>query len=703
MSVRTSRFLTASLLVSCVLTEAASGQSFTRVNDIGPIVTDAFLSTGASWNDFNGDGLLDLFALGETSNHLYINLGDGTFAAATTGTFVEPRGVSNAALWADFDDDGDEDLFISNFASVPGGSTPAPNVLYTSGGSPSFGLTEMGLEGSVNASPSASWVDYDQDGDLDLYAAGGGTSSGVATQDLFHRQDASGVFRNLTGKPFLASRRGVGTHDTWVDYDGDGDQDLYVVNWRFENNLYRSQLVETGNPDAFVEVMGSGLTDEGTLLDIGSNWGDYDNDGDLDVFIPMLNTTDRLFRNEGDGTFSRVTGTAVGSQRSVVGVWGDYDNDGDLDLYAGGSSAKLYRNDGNEAFVEAGAEVGSIRIAPPALQAGNWGDYDNDGDLDLYLLTYAVPQNRNGTPQANRMYRNDGGTNHWLTFKTVGVVSNRPGIGARVEVKASIGGAATWQVREVSGGTSSFVFQGDRRSHFGLGDATVADSVRIRWPSGIVQVLTDVAADQILVVEEEVPADFLRANFYAEDSDVHTTGDRTVQFRNTTQAGSEVALTWEWDFENDGVVDDTSEEPIRRYTAARDTTFSVSLVVTSSNGSSRLVREQYISVDGIPTPLEEELVPGSVALKAVYPNPFNEATNIVLEIGQAGLVGLEVFDVIGRRVRTLVNGLRRPGQHRLTWNGLNQNGQAVPAGIYFLVLTDSNASRVVESVHVQNR
>ncbi|MDX1428810.1 MAG: VCBS repeat-containing protein [Rhodothermales bacterium] len=341
------------------LCATVQAQFFTRVTDVGPIVTDAFLSTGAAWNDFNNDGWPDLFALGETSNHLYVNNQDGTFSALTPGTFLTPAGVGNTSLWVDYNNDGYQDLFIANFVTEPGGTEVAPNVLYMNAGPPDFDLTEEDLPDGLNASPSASWVDYDQDGDVDLFSAGAAVSSGgPSTSDLFYRQDAGGVFRRMLNLPIIKSRQGFGTHDTWIDYDGDGDDDLFVVNWTQPNELYKSLLVETGNPDRFEQVEASGLTTVGTRFDIGSAWGDYDNDGDFDVFIPIINSLDRLYRNNGDGSFSRITGTPIGTQQSVMGVWGDYDNDGDLDLYAGSNSPAVYVNNGDGSFTVGGCRTG---------------------------------------------------------------------------------------------------------------------------------------------------------------------------------------------------------------------------------------------------------------------------------------------------------------------------------------------------------
>ncbi len=662
--------------------DTLQAQFFTRVTDIGPLATDAFLSTGASWNDINNDGWPDLLALGESSNHFYLNNGDGTFSALLKEPFLTPLGVGNIGIWADYDNDGDQDLFLGNFVTEAGGTQVAPNVLYRNAGPPDFDLDVIDLGDDLNASPSASWIDYDQDGDVDLFSAGAARSrNGNPTRDLFYRQDGPTVFSLLQNLPFMKARRGFGTHDTWVDYDNDGDEDLFVVNWTVPNELYKSLLMETGNPNRFAQVTTSGLTDEGSAFDIGSSWGDYDNDGDFDVFIPIANGTNRLYQNNGDGTFSRITAGPGVKRRSVMGVWGDYDNDGDLDLYVGAALPSLYRNEGDGTFVVTGAEMGDILSSPPALQAGNWGDYDNDGDLDLYLLTYAIPAQRTGTPQPNYLIRNNlGNTNHWLKVKCVGTVSNRSGIGAKIRVKSTIGGTPVWQLRYVSGGASSFVFHGGLIAHFGIGDATTVDSLLITWPSGIVQVVENVVGDQVLTVTEEVPRGFMRPNFYADQTSGSGETALTVQFMDVSlQDPSTPIVSWAWDFDNDGSTDATVPNPTWTYTAQKDTAFSVMLTVSNGITTSRLLREAYITFDGIVTGIDEEraAVPTAFSLEANYPNPFNASTTIRYVVPMASEITLVVYDVTGSKVAVLAEGLKTVGVHEVTFNAIN-----LPTGFY---------------------
>ncbi|MDX1428809.1 MAG: ASPIC/UnbV domain-containing protein [Rhodothermales bacterium] len=336
-----------------------------------------------------------------------------------------------------------------------------------------------------------------------------------------------------------------------------------------------------------------------------------------------------------------------------------------------------------------GAELGDILSPPPALQAGNWGDYDNDGDLDLYLLTYAIPQRRTGTPQANQLLRNnDGNNNRWLVIRCVGVVSTRAGIGAKIRVKATIDGEDIWQSRYVSGGATSFVFHGDQRAHFGMGSSVQADSVVIEWPSGIVQTLENIASDQIMTVEEAVPPSFLRANFYADPTHATGTSSRTVQFTDATLADENTpVVSWEWDFDDDGTTDATVPNPEWTYVATSDTAFSVRLTVHNADTSSTLLREAYITLDDVATEISEgPVLPGAFELEQNYPNPFSLTTTLHIRVPYASDIEIGVYDLVGRRIRALFNGFVQPGRHSITWDGRDDQGSPASSGVYLISL-----------------
>jgi hypothetical protein len=258
----------------------------------------------------------------------------------------------------------------------------------------------------------------------------------------------------------------------------------------------------------------------------GCAWGDYDNDGWLDLCVGnFYGENNSLFHNNRDGTFTKITNSIValdgGTTKGVA--WGDYDNDGWLDLFVsnlgpfdprtfqnlGKEPNFLYHNNGDGTFTKIAS--GSLVNELGNCGGAAWGDYDNDGFLDLFVANGFFVTNAN-----NVLYRNNGNSNSWLNLRLIGTVSNRSAIGAKVRVLATIRGKTFWQLREISGG-SSFGSQNDMRANFGLGDATNTDIVRIEWPSGLVQTMTNVPAKQFLTVfEHQEPFPTNRPSFTSE-------------------------------------------------------------------------------------------------------------------------------------------------------------------------------------------
>lgn len=227
---------------------------------------------------------------------------------------------------------------------------------------------------------------------------------------------------------------------------------------------------------------------------------DYDNDGWPDLFVTSWESgKTALHRNLGNGTFADLT-LASGikpppTSAATVGTWADFDNDGFIDLFLTGTSTNaLYRNRGNGTFQS--VDVGNLISDGTWGSVGAWADYDNNGFPDLYLVI------GDRSPYPSHLYRNNGNGNHWLKIKLVGTTSNRDwGSGAKVRVQAAIGGRTFWQCREISG-NAGFSGGGALLAHFGLGNATRAATLRVEWPSGVVQKLVNVTADQFLTVTE---------------------------------------------------------------------------------------------------------------------------------------------------------------------------------------------------------
>jgi hypothetical protein len=428
------------------------------------------VSTGVAWGDYDNDGDLDVYVSNcYDPNKLYRNDGGGIFTDVTSSPLDDPD-CSYGVAWGDYDNDGDLDLYVANCGTA--------NRLFRNDGGGNFSEATSGPVGDTACGIAVSWGDFDNDGDLDIFLVNGDSCK-------YFRNDGSGVFVDATTGPL--SCPGENTGVACADYDNDGDLDIYVVN----GAMYPNKLLRNDGNGTFVDVTSGPLGDMGSAR--GVAWGDYDNDGDLDVYFANYNFGNKLLRNDGGGTFTDVTTTVLADGGNPTNVaWGDYDNDGDLDLFVAKTNVsfqgaiKLFRNDGGGVFVDATSGA----LADTGIWFGNsLGDFDNDGDLDLYVA------NAGGS---NRLLMNQkGSTNHWLHVNLVGVVSNRSAIGARVRAESG----TLSQIREISGG-SGYLSQNSLTAEFGLGSRTVVDTLEIRWPSGTIQKLTNLTADTLLTITE---------------------------------------------------------------------------------------------------------------------------------------------------------------------------------------------------------
>jgi hypothetical protein len=497
--------VTAAGLATLLVAGPASAQDFTKITTGDPFSIEND-SRSANWIDIDGDGDLDLFVsnsgpAGGQRNELYRN-----DAGALTAILGVPAVLDTlrdvGATWGDHDDDGDPDVYCTSWWGQRNGQ-------WNNQGGGTFAEVTAGPQVTTPThSEDACWVDADLDGDLDLFVANAGQGAASAEDNVLYVNQGGSVFAALPAGPWIEEGR-LSRHGAWGDYDNDGDPDLFVANEAGQDNLlYRNLQVETGSL-SFEEMTTAGsLTSDGGQS-FSASWGDWDNDGDLDLVVGNFDAENNfLYRNElfetGSPTFTRILDQHPATNRgyTVSTTWADWDNDGDLDLLLTNGFATspnrtrtnfLYRNDGGFLARMTGSPVSTDE---GWTYGAAWGDWDEDGDLDLFTARCFVGA------EANVLYRNEAQAtgHHWLGVRCVGTVSNRSGIGARVRVKASIGGHPVWQMREVSG-SDGYASQ-NLDQHFGLGDATVVDSVVVRWPSGTVQVLGGVAVDQRLEVTE---------------------------------------------------------------------------------------------------------------------------------------------------------------------------------------------------------
>ena len=488
---------------------------------------------GAAFFDYDNDGDLDIYFVnganlpGATSekpprNTLYRNNLDGTFTDVTDIVGVGDTNYGLGCCVGDYDNDDNQDLYITNFEA---------NVLYHNNGDGTFSdVTQKAGVGDERWGSCCAFADYDNDGDLDLFVSNYvvfnleenpicssrgirvycGPETYDSVPDILYRNNGDGSFTDVTESAGLYNA-GKGFGVVWGDYDNDGDLDLFVANDTTPNFLYCNN--SDGTFAEMAMMAGVALSESGMAFNgMGANFGDYDNDGYLDIIVTNFqDQTTSLYRNTHDGFFFDVTFTSgIGEQTLPYLEWGvdlfDFDNDGDLDIFTANGHVddnieqfdpigtynqqnQLFRNNGNGTFSDSSNMAGPGLLIKTVSRGAAFGDYDNDGDIDILVTNVNQPP---------ILLRNDGGNkNNWLMIKTVGVKSNRDGIGARITISAG----GKMQIREIKSG-SSFLCQSDMRAFFGLGKSDMIDLVEIRWPSGIVEKIEKVKINQIITIVE---------------------------------------------------------------------------------------------------------------------------------------------------------------------------------------------------------
>jgi enediyne biosynthesis protein E4 len=497
------------------------------------------MGCGCAFFDYDNDGWMDLFVLcgtrftdapAEATNRLYRNNRDGTFSDVTAKAGLVRTGWSSGVCVGDYDNDGFEDLLITYWGE---------NVLYHNNGDGTFSdvTKKAGLgPNRTRWGAGCTWVDYNRDGKLDLFITNyldfdksrvpkPGENSNCTFKGVhvncgprglptglhsLYRNNGDGTFTDVSEGAGIAQIKGrYGMTPVAADFDNDGWPDIFVA-----CDSSASLLLMNNRDGTFREEgieRGAALSEDGAeQAGMGVGIGDFNLDGQLDLFKGhFTDDTNGLYQNDGKGNFTDVTlVSGLGVETRFTG-WGagivDLDNDGypDLFLVTGNVypelEAKLsgypyktpcvvFRNLGNGKFEELIEAAGPGVEAPHSGRGCAFGDFDNDGDLDILIVNLNEPPS---------LLRNDvRGKNHWLKVKLSGTKSNRSAIGARVLVRYG----SKQQVQEVIS-QSSYFSSNDPRLHFGLGAATTVD-LEVRWPEGTKQSFPKLAADQLIIIRE---------------------------------------------------------------------------------------------------------------------------------------------------------------------------------------------------------
>ncbi|MEP7146507.1 MAG: FG-GAP-like repeat-containing protein [bacterium] len=516
------------------------------------------------------------------------------------GNFVQlesalgPQAPTLSNTWADYNNDG----FIDGFLT----STFGPNsFLFKNNGVGSFIKIRAGEIGDsvFNTGWGCAMADYDNDGYTDLIIVAANNFGTVNHPNRLYHNNGDETFSRINF-PGLTDTLAPFTIPTWSDYDQDGDMDLFIGTGPGGSpgldNLYKNTLIETGTA-ALVRL---NLAPLSTDLQDGQVWNliDYDNDGDLDAFLTNYSSVpNRLYKNN-NGVYERMTEAQVGTIVSDVGsyltnLWGDFDNDGDLDCFETRDVPLQSRYYNNNGN---GTFTRKDSLSVVINSGGNFGATAGDYDNNGSLDLYVT-----GSTVSKGLFRNDlTNGNKWINIKCNGGgamsnLSNKSAIGAKVKVKATINGIPTWQYREVLA-QNSFNSMNMLNVHFGLGNAAVIDSLVIIWPRGLKEVTRNVIVNT---------------------------------FYNAVEGQGIVS----------GIL----------------------------NGS--------------------DILPSKFDLAQNYPNPFNPATVISYRLNVSGHIMLKVYNVLGKEVATLINKLQPAGSYEVTFEA-----EGLSSGTYFYKLTAGNFS-----------
>lgn len=520
---------------------ARSGIDFRLLNSVSPQrYSIETMMGGVAAFDFDNDGWLDLFfpngapipGLEKTEpryyNRLYRNNGDGTFSDVTTKAGVEGRGYCMGVAAGDYDNDGFVDLYVC--------SVNHNQLLHNNGDGTFTDVTAKARVSGIHPklgktwAQTAGWLDYNNDGLLDLfittylaydiatappcflqgYPAYCSPREFHGLPNMLYRNNGDGTFTDVSEESGIGKHLGKGMGAAFADYDNDGFTDIFVSNDNFRNFLFHNN----GNGTFSEAAMDVGVAyndNGGTVSGMGAEFRDLDDDGWPDIFhTAMFADTFVLYKNTGKSFDDVTVASGLAAQTRNLTGWGtgayDFDNDGRKDLFTANAAIldnsmeiehrpfplpnAIFRNSGGMKFADVSREAGASFLAPAGHRGAAFGDFNNDGKIDIAVAVLNRP------PQLlmNRSQNN----HHWLIIKLVGTRDNRDGLGAKISITTARGVQHNHATTAVGYNSSS-----DKRVHFGLGEDAVVDRIEVVWPSGHKQTLLNVKGDQILTIMQD--------------------------------------------------------------------------------------------------------------------------------------------------------------------------------------------------------
>lgn len=490
--------------IQVVIESDSSGQGvrFQDVSDLLGNLPDT-RTWGISWADYDDDGWVDVFL----NNHVNVptllrNNGGTAFVDVTQAAGVADKADHHSCDWADYDNDGDLDLYCTTGAKRGTGSVPA-NFWRNNGNSTFTDIAaSTNTENGTGRGRSVNWFDFDLDGDLDLFV---GHEVKVATNPV------SKLYRNNGGSFVdVAAQAGVDVpsevqYSTVFDYDGDGDWDL-LWNYRdYTDSGYPCSpscilIMRNDGQGHFVPRTG-GMTGITARAQSMVTVGDYDNDGDIDIFSGSKTSASKhLYLNNANGTFDKVSASAAGFSPILnlpleQGISADFDNDGSLDLFLvlndedSSQPNKIFFGNGDGTFTDGSSGAGVEGTNDGLADVAATADFNNDGFLDV-LIGYGLHE----TPGPYELLRNVGNSNHWLRVRLTSSGSSTV-LGSKIWVMDD----GRTQYREYADQSDGQAFH-EPVAHFGLGASTNVDRLRVQWPDGTISEWSNVAADQVLTL-----------------------------------------------------------------------------------------------------------------------------------------------------------------------------------------------------------